>query len=332
VTSDGAQAGSPVFGMLVDTCTWLDLAKRIDGQKIIVIIRVLVHQGAPELLVPALVIEEFARNRERVEADMTRSVTSTFNRVREAINAHGRGVGRDAAIAQLDDLTHRVPLINQMATRNFDEILELLRGSRRLERTPDVEARVIERALHKRAPFHSGKNSVADAVLIELYGAYVSSNAAAAMSFVTTNYRDFSQHHGDRRLPHDDLAAYFTAPRSFYFTDLTTALASQFRNEFEDLLLESDFPEEPRGLDEILLAEQELFDRIWYERSLAHEASGRLVPGAIQEGAASARRRVEERLGEANVGPYDDFEWGTINGKLSALRWVLGSEWDFLDT
>jgi len=26
------------------------------------------------------------------------------------------------------------------------------------------------------------------------------------------------------------------------------------------------------------------------------------------------------------------FEWGMINGKLSALRWVMGDEWDMLDT
>lgn len=29
---------------------------------------------------------------------------------------------------------------------------------------------------------------------------------------------------------------------------------------------------------------------------------------------------------------YSDFEWGMINGKLSTLRWLLGDEWDFLDT
>jgi len=45
-----------------------------------------------------------------------------------------------------------------------------------------------------------------------------------------------------------------------------------------------------------------------------------------------AARNVERRYGKKNLGPWDDFEWGMINGKLSALRWILGDEWDMLDT
>lgn len=42
-----------------------------------------------------------------------------------------------------------------------------------------------------------------------------------------------------------------------------------------------------------------------------------------------------ERVADAyrgQLGPWDDLEWGMINGKLSSLRWALGDEWDFLDT
>jgi hypothetical protein len=57
----------PVLHLLVDTSVWLDLAKRRDGQKLIHALGQVIMDGDVELLVPDLVIEEFNRNRERIE-------------------------------------------------------------------------------------------------------------------------------------------------------------------------------------------------------------------------------------------------------------------------
>jgi hypothetical protein len=228
-----------------------------------------------------------------------------------------------------------------MATRNFNDIFELLRNGRQLEPTEDDYARVVQRGLEKKAPFHLSKNSIADALLIELYasvikGADLQSNRYC---FVTSNHEDFSLLKGDRRQPHPDLGDLFADDSSNYcyqVEGLITALESYFGDEFKELVEESDFQEEPRTLKEILEAEQEFFDRIWYERHLVfrdkyesgeHEG----VSEETYKMALEAAERVKAR--RPDLRPVnDDFEWGMWNGKLSALRWILGSEWDFLDT
>lgn len=89
---------------------------------------------------------------------------------------------------------------------------------------------------------------------------------------------------------------------------------------------------------EILAAEQEFFDRVWHERHLVFMAKveageGPKTPAEIIQLAKEAAERVRASYPPGQIKPVDsDFEWGMWNGKLSALRWVLGDEWDFLDT
>jgi hypothetical protein len=92
-----------------------------------------------------------------------------------------------------------------------------------------------------------------------------------------------------------------------------------------------------RTTAEILAAENEFFDKIWYVRKLILQekiADGRHTPldPKLEEGMRAGMRAVEQKYGPDNVGPCGDWEWGFVNGKLSALRWVLGEDWDFLDT
>ncbi|KSZ59703.1 hypothetical protein Z045_05925 [Rhodococcus pyridinivorans KG-16] len=91
-----------------------------------------------------------------------------------------------------------------------------------------------------------------------------------------------------------------------------------------------------RKPDEIQAEEQHFFHLVWYERKLVmlqniQEGIEALPDEDQMDRVTDAMRKVEAKYGN-DIGVKSDFEWGMINGKLSALRWVLGDEWDLLDT
>jgi hypothetical protein len=88
-------------------------------------------------------------------------------------------------------------------------------------------------------------------------------------------------------------------------------------------------PISPRQLTQIEEAAHKFQELVWYNRKFAVDETKH--PRYIIEAMRKAMREVEAKY-PGETGPWNDIKWGMILGKLSALRWVLGDEWDSLDT
>jgi hypothetical protein len=94
-----------------------------------------------------------------------------------------------------------------------------------------------------------------------------------------------------------------------------------------------------RGDKEIMAAQQKFWDMVWWNRHMCWRE--RIASGeeplkdeqqAVFAQAKAAAKRIEKKYGKKNLG-WDTFDWGLLSGKLSALAWVMGAEWEeSLDT
>lgn len=332
--------------VMLDTCVWLDLATQKAEMPMLAAIENLVRDGSIRILLPDLVRAEFERNKERVIDATRRRLSNEFRVVKGVIESFG-GDGKEAALETLDDVNLRLPILSEATHSTANRVLALFDTALEIPISDTAKVRAAERAIAKKAPFHRQKNSVADAVLAEAFHEFRTTHAGdyATFRFVTHNVTDFSGK--DHRKPHDDLVDIFDGTNSFYFN--STSLAIEDLLDLDEFHYEYGFAweDETRGLQEIMSALDELFDKVWYNRhmNLMYDIENghvEIVPagtkrhgnGVVHEdilmGAKAAAHKVRKKY--EDTGPWDDFEWGMLNGKLSALRWVLGDEWDMLDT
>jgi hypothetical protein len=338
--------------ILIDTSVWLDLAKDYRQQALLVCLDTLVEDGQAALILPQVVVEEFARNKDRVVRESSQSLSSLFRHVRDTVGQFGDDATKDDLIAQLSEIDHRVSRHGEAAIGGVQRIEALFAKSAAIPASDAVKLRAMDRAVLGRAPFHRHRNAVADAILIEQYrDETVVVVGPDRCAFVTHNVKDFSEPAGDSRRPHPDLAPYFDTEASVYATSLAAILGEFAPELLEEVRFEAEWSSQSRKLSEILEAMDEFHDKVWYGRHWGWRnqvESGKMrvvdrkdlppdgsrtgfIAQDIYEGAVSAAKEMEARFGD-DLGPWTDFEWGMLSGKLSALRWVLGDEWDMLDT
>jgi hypothetical protein len=316
--------------ILIDTCVWLDLAKDPKQHPLVELLIDLINSGEVEVIIPFIVFDEFKRNKNRIVKESTQSLASNLKRVREAFEKFGNPESRDSAIQELDNINYKIPRLGEAVSDAIQNISNIMKGVEKVKISDLVKLRAAERAVNRVAPFHRGKNSMNDAMILECFFDVVKnqSGSGARFIFITHNKNDFSDPLNEIE-PHPDFSRMFSKIKCRYLTKLSEALNKVRPDLVTQSMIENEYFLEPRTLADLQNAETMLYEKVWFSR---HQAAKRTYDSDTLRESEKYASEIIARQGQGNLGPWTDFEWGMISGKLSAVRWMMGYDWDMLDS
>lgn len=335
--------------VLVDTCVWIDL---LDDYRMRPRLKAFIHlvrQGEMDLILPQLVVDEFQRNKYNTLKAISGGFANQINTTGKLARKFMRTPPSMDVARHLEDLSEQMKREGEAAAREIGEVEQFFKSVPLLQTTDDARIRASRRAERKLAPFHNTRNSMADALILEVFREAMEADPDPdnLFVFVTSNHTDFSQPEGDRRTHHTDLTEFFPAPRARYATDLSSILAP-FGQDLVDRYTPAEF-DEPRRKTEVMDMIDRLEDIHRYHEIRAREAlveAGRLVVveddprgrrnrlpvGQIRRSAVERHRRqlatLEAKLDDDDKRELDEYERGELAGRMAALEWLLGEEWD----
>ena len=341
-----------LYRVLIDTSVWLDMAGSYRAAPLVRALHEMCDNAQLEIIVPDIVREEFSRNKDRVATQSTKALQSHLKSLRYALKGHADQDVAKRAQDVLQGLDFSNATQESTIVVQVQELMDHVENIN-VETSIFHRARAANRSLYGEAPCHRDKGSIADSILFEVYDEMRQEPVRdhIAFGFATTNHTDFSDPRGDNRTPHPELTHAF-GERSQYILDIGKFVEETAPHALELGDFELGYSPEFRTLTDLTEAENILFRQVWYGRHMnlryrVEQGITKVVPEAdysrspyrsdqildsVYEQALAAGERTRQEVGIENLGPWDDFEWGMLNGKLSALRWVLGDEWDMLDT
>jgi hypothetical protein len=177
MTNQKQERGDPVtpVRLLLDTCVWLDLAGSDANEPLLGALETLHRQQMINIVVPQIVRDEFASNKDRVIRESGRSLAGALKRARVAVWTYGDKRKRRNAAAVLDDIEHKLNNAPDNTAQAIARIEKMFADATSCVTNAEATLRASERALQKKAPFHNGRNNFADALILELYGQLVES-------------------------------------------------------------------------------------------------------------------------------------------------------------
>lgn len=332
--------------LMLDTCVWLDIAKNPSLKPLGLVLKQLLESNNLIILTTDIIREEFLRNKDRV-IDMSRQkMAQEITNIKSLINLAPVGMDKSSILSGLDEVKHKLPTMTDTISEQANLIWEIIEKSLKIEISDEIKIASSNKALQKKAPFHNSKNNMADSLLIETFFNIL--DEENIFYFITHNTKEFSSEK-DQRIPHQDFDEFFSKEHIHYSINLHNTINEIAPDTLLELNNEYNWYEEARGFYEIVEEINKLTDIIWYNRHKYREEkinqgiieiveeqnyniyNQNQILKSIWDGALKSAKQKEELYREELI-PEDDFEWGMINGKLSALRWVLGDEWDMLDT